>query len=81
MGATTANRQGQEHQSSGGHVFHYVHGLGEQSTDHKGRSCVVKGCNIMTVCCRRIQPLLMVAIEIPHKLQRVTHILTLHGSH
>ena len=33
IGATTATRTGQGHQSSGGQVFHHVHGLCRQPTD------------------------------------------------
>ena len=42
---------GQEHQSSGGQVFHHVHELGRQPTT--GDSCEVKGWNSMTVRGRR----------------------------
>ena len=60
----------QEHQSSGGQVFHHVQGLGRNKLIATGDSCEVKGCNSMTVRGRRPQPLLMIAIQITHKQER-----------
>ena len=40
-----------------------------------------KGCNTMTICgCRTHAPLLIMAIQITHKQERDTHILSLHCS-
>ena len=51
-------------------MFHRVHGLGV-------KGCEVKGCNSMTVRGRRTQPLLMMALQITHKQERGTGILSL----
>ena len=67
--------------SSGGQVFHHVNVLTDNQLIATIGCCEVKGRNSMTVRGRRTQPLLMMAIQITHKQERGTDILSLHGSH
>ena len=43
--------------------------------------CEMNGCNTMTICGCRTQPHLLIAIQITHKQERGTHILSLHSSY
>ena len=72
---------GKKHQSSRGQVLNHVHGLGRQPADHNQTSSEVKGFNTMTIRGCTTQPLLRVCIQITHKQERDTHILSLHSSH
>ena len=81
MGATTATRTRKGHQSSEGQVFHHVHGLADNQLIATLDSCEVKGYNYIAVRGGRTQTLLTIAIQISHKQERDTDILSMHGSH
>ena len=69
---------GQGHQSSGGQVFHHMEGWADNQLIATRDCCEVKDRNSVTVHGRRTQPLLTMAIQITHKQERGTNILSLH---
>ena len=61
---------GQEHQSSGGQVFHHMHGLCWQPTDRNRRQLRSQKRQLHDGSWWSTQPLLMMAIQITHKQER-----------
>ena len=83
IGATiaTRTRSGTSVSRRSSQVFHYVVGRADSQLIAIRHSCEGKGCNTLTIRRCRIQRLLMMTIQITHKQEKGTHILSQYSSH